>query len=376
MKRLAGVVAVGLVLGLAAHWLVRNVVFGPSLPSGAEMGAGAAALGPALEDVATGLEAPWELAFLPDGDLLVTERPGRLVRLSPEGARRWTTEVPGVRPRGEGGLLGLALDPAYDEGGRIWLYLTAESENRVERWRLDADGTLSERTVVVDGIPAASFHDGGRIAFGPDGMLWITTGDAGAPGDARDPGSLAGKILRVRPDGEPAPGNPSGTAVWSLGHRNPQGLAWDADGSLWATEHGPSGLGSGFDEVNRIRAGADYGWPEGRGDDAPPGTVPPAAHSGADDTWAPSGAVVAGGSLWFGGLRGQALYELPLEAGGPGTLRVHLFGDLGRVRQVRRGPDGALWILTSNRDGRGRARDGDDRVVRVRPEALRGGAGG
>lgn len=334
-----------------------------------------ASLGPALEVVATGLEVPWEIAFLPDGDLLVTERPGRLVRLAPDGGRRWSVEVPGVRARGEGGLLGLAPDPAFEETRRIWIYLTGASGNRVERWRLGPGGALTDRTVVVDGIPAAPFHDGGRMAFGPDGMLWITTGDAGDPDSAPDPGSLAGKILRVRPDGRPAPGNPSGTGVWSRGHRNPQGLAWDAEGDLWATEHGPSGLSSGFDEVNRIRGGGDYGWPRARGDEAPTGTIPPALHSGADDTWAPSGAAVAEGSLWFGGLRGQALYELHLGPDGPGALTAHLLGDLGRIRQVRLGPDGALWLLTSNRDGRGRARTGDDRVVRVRPEALRGRAG-
>ena len=253
MKRIFRVLAVGLVLGLAANWFVRNRLFAPSLPEGAVTGLEAATLGTALETVATGLEVPWELAFLPDGDLLLTERPGRLVRLGPDGTERWAVPVPGVRARGEGGLLGLALHPRYPENRWIYLYLTADGENRVERWRLADDGALTGRLVVVEGIPVASFHDGGRIAFGPEGRLWVTTGDAGRPELAQDTASPAGKILRVRDDGRPAPGNPFGTRVWSLGHRNPQGLAWDGAGTLWSTEHGPSGIQSGFDEVNRVR---------------------------------------------------------------------------------------------------------------------------
>ena len=399
MKRLArwtGIVLVAVVLGLGAQWVVRQVVFGPSLPPDAETGASAAELGEGLEGVATDLEVPWELVFLPGGDLMVTERPGRLVRLAPDGTVRWRTEVPGVRARGEGGLLGLVLVPGFDDEGEVVLYLTAEGENRVERWRLDAEGGLSHRRVLLDGIPAASFHDGGRLAVGPEGLLWVTTGDAGEPGSAQDPASLAGKVLRITLEGVAASGNPSGTRVFTSGHRNAQGLAWDPDGTAWVTEHGPSGVSSGRDEINRLEPGGNYGWPQVRGDETAPGTLPPILHSG-DATWAPSGAVIHAGALWFGGLRGEALYELPLdgppgneppgdehfgdEYSGPdgavaGPLRVHLFRDLGRIRQVGAGPEGDLWILTGNRDGRGRPRSDDDRILRVDPGLLRAAAGG
>lgn len=376
MKRVFRVLAVGLVLGVAAHWLVRTHLFGPSAPTGAATGVSAAALGDALEEVATGLEIPWEIAFLPGGDLLLTERPGRLVRLAPDGARRWSVEVPDVVHRGEGGLLGLALHPDFATNRWIYLYLTTDAGNRVERWRLAEDGALTGHAVLVEGIPAASFHDGGRLAFGPRGHLWATTGDAGRPEAAQDTASLAGKVLRMTDHGRPSPGNPFGTRVWSLGHRNPQGLAWDAAGNLWITEHGPSGLTSGFDEVNRPPRGGNHGWPAVRGDETAPGTVPPVLHSGSEDTWAPSGAAFLDGDLWFGGLRGEALFQLPVQPGGgtAGPLVAHLFGDLGRIRQVRVGPEGHLWILTGNRDGRGRPRSGDDRVLRVAPEALTGGS--
>jgi len=394
MKRLArwsGIVLMAVVLGLGAQWVLRHVVFGPSLPPGAETGASAEELGEGLEVVATDLDVPWELVFLPDGDLLVTERPGHLVRLGPDGTVRWRTQVPGVRAQGEGGLLGLVLVPGFADEGEVVIYLTAEGENRVERWRLDADGELSHRRVLLDGIPAASFHDGGRLAVGPEGLLWVTTGDAGEPGSAQDLSSLAGKVLRMTLEGDAAPGNPSGSRVFTSGHRNAQGLAWDTDGTAWVSEHGPSGVSSGHDEINRLEPGGNYGWPQVRGDETAPGTLPPALHSG-EATWAPSGAVIHAGALWFGGLRGQALYELPwLELPGAalpgdepgrtdqalaGALRVHLFEDLGRIRQVRAGPEGHLWILTGNRDGRGRPGEEDDRILRVDPELLRTAAGG
>lgn len=371
MGRLARVVLVALALGLAANWYLRTRLFAPRPPDDATLGASVRDVGDGYADVATGLEAPWEVRFLPDGGYLVTERPGRLVRLSADGRRIWATDVPDVRPRGEAGLLGLALDPAFEDTRRVYLYLTAADANRIEAWTLSADGGLSDRRVLVDGIPAAGFHDGGRLEIGPDGMLWATTGDAGDQASARSAGSLGGKILRMTLDGAPPPDDAEGDRIHSVGHRNPQGLAWDDAGRTWSTEHGRSGLGSGLDEVNLVRAGGDYGWPEFQGDASGDGTVPPVLHSGADHTWAPAGAAWQGGSLWFGGLRGEALYEVRGLPDAP-ALVVHFFGELGRIRQVRVGPDGMLYVLTNNRDGRGSPRDGDDRLVRVDPAGLRG----
>ncbi len=322
--------------------------------------------------IAEGLEVPWAIAFLPDGALLVTERPGRLTRI--DGAGRRSFEVPAVRRAGEGGLMGLALHPQFADNGWIYLCLTGEIdaglENRVERYRFDG-ARLAERKVILDDIPAAHFHDGCRLAFGPDGYLYVTTGDAGARDRAQERQSLSGKILRLRDDGGVPAGNPFNTAVYSLGHRNPQGLAWDEAGRLWSTEHGRSGMGSGYDELNLIEAGKNYGWPLIQGDESRPGMTSPVLHSGPDYTWAPASAAYLDGRLFFGGLRGAALYEVqPLERG-RARIRAHFHNDFGRIREVRSGPDGMLYFATSNRDGRGRARPGDDKIVRVSPELFR-----
>lgn len=340
-----------------------------------------------LTVVARNLEIPWEIRFLPDGDLLVTERPGRLTLLrmtDGTAGDRTSTEVPGVRHTGEGGLMGLALDPEFRANGRVYACFTTDEGgellNRVVRWRLRRDGSglsLEERLVVLDGMAASSVHDGCRLEFGPDGHLFVTMGDAGRSSSAQDRSSLSGKIHRVATDGSVPPDNPFGTSVWSWGHRNPQGLAWDDRGRLWATEHGPSGLGSGRDELNLIEKGENYGWPEVTGDEDAPGALPPVLHSGSD-TWAPAGVAFADGSIFFGGLRGSALYEArptgEVRAGERGgvELTVHLPGELGRIRVVRLGPDGALYLATSNRDGRGDPRSGDDRVLRVDPASLDG----
>lgn len=374
--RLLLVVAVALAVGWGLNRLIRSHFFGASAPEGLARGATVRSAGEqSVETVATGLEVPWEIAFLPGGELLVTERPGRLVRLGADGSRRRAYTVPGVRPMGEGGLMGLALHPDFAENRRIYVMLTGEApgggvENRVERYRL-GERALEDRTVILDGIPGARFHDGGRLAFGPDGFLYVTTGDATTSGRAQDRGSLAGKILRLTVEGASAPGNPFGDRIWSWGHRNPQGLAWDGEGRLWATEHGRSGMQSGLDELNRIDAGANYGWPTIEGDATASGMVAPAIHSGPDVTWAPTGVAYLDGSLFFGGLRGEALYEVRIRGNDVAAPTVHFFGDFGRIRVVRRGPDGALWLATSNRDGRGRVRSGDDRILRVDPTALR-----
>jgi glucose/arabinose dehydrogenase len=309
---------------------------------------------PARFEVA-GFEVPWEIAFVDEATILVTERPGR-VRVIEEGRLR---ERPAatieVDASGEGGLLGLAVREGF-----AYVYYTAADGNRVSRFPLADDLSFGDEEVLLDGIPSAAFHDGGRIAFGPDGMLYVATGDAGDPEAAADRGSLAGKILRLAPEG----GEPE---VWSWGHRNPQGLAWAEDGTMYAAEHGPSGeLGlCCHDEVNVVERDGFYGWPFRAGTTATGAGEPPArprdplAESG-EDTWAPAAAAWLDGSLYVATLRGERLLRISPE----GEVTTALDG-LGRLRIAAAGPDGCLYVGTSNRDGRGDPRRADDRIVRV-----------
>lgn len=312
----------------------------------------------AVEEVARGIAVPWGLAFLPSGDALVAERDsGRVLQVPARGgAAREVHRVPGVAAEGEGGLLGLAVSPADD--GSVYAYLTTASDNRIVRFRL-GDGTPE---VVFDGIEAASFHDGGRIAFGPDGMLYVGTGDAGDSTSAQDRDSPNGKILRLTPDGDPAPGNPfPGSPVYSLGHRNVQGLAWDGGGRLFATEFGQNAV----DEVNLIEPGRNYGWPEveGKGDTDGGRFTDPLVTWTTEEA-SPSGAAIAGDTLYVAALRGERLWTIPLEDGRTGTPRAELEARYGRLRTVATAPDGSLWLTTSNTDGRGDPRPGDDRILR------------
>jgi glucose/arabinose dehydrogenase len=369
LGRLLKVVALAIGLGLVAQVAVRWLAFRAELPADARVGVSLDRVEDDVSVVAEDLEAPWEIEFLDDG-FLVTERPGRLTRLAADGARRWSVDVPGVQARGEGGLMGLARHPRFADNRWIFLYLTTASDNRIVRYQLGEDGSLTEETVLLDAIPASAFHNGGRLAFGPDAFLYATTGDAGHRAGAQDPGSLGGKILRMTDDGSVPPDSLGRRGlVFSLGHRNPQGLAWDEQGRLWSTEHGRSGATSGLDELNLVQAGGNYGWPDSEGDVVGAGTIAPLLHSGPDATWAPSGAAWLGGRVLFGGLRGEGLYDVRVDVAEP-ELTVHFFGDLGRIRAVRLGPDGLLYLLTGNRDGRGRARRGDDRILRVDPDAL------
>lgn len=327
---------------------------------------------PDIEVVAENLNIPWEIAFLPTGEMLVTERPGTLLRIGAD--REVVQEIEGVVHIGEGGLMGLALHPEFEENRFIYLYLTSRDEtgivNRVERYRLQGN-SLSAREIILEGIEGAPNHDGGRIGFGPDGMLYITTGDAQTPSLSQDTSSLNGKILRIHADGSIPSDNPFGNAVYSYGHRNPQGLAWDGQDRLWITEHGPSGLQSGFDEINLIEAGNNYGWPEVRGDETRAGMTLPVIQSGADDTWAPAGAAYINGSVFFAGLRGASLYEAKLDGREVSEFLAHFRGEYGRLRAVVAGPDGMLYITTSNTDGRGDPQAGDDKIIRVNPEIFR-----
>lgn len=323
---------------------------------------------PGVTVIAKNLEIPWAIAFLPDGRMLLTERPGRVRIILNDGAlqKEPLVTISGVRQIGEGGLLGIALHPNFEKNHFVYLYYTYGERgsnilNRVVRYIFDKD-LLKDEKIIVDGIPASSNHDGGRIKFGPDGYLYVATGDAQEPSLSQDKASPAGKILRMTDEGDPAPGNPFGNLVYSWGHRNPQGLAWDESGNLWETEHGSSA----YDEVNNIEPGNNYGWPAVRGDATGTGFTPPVIHSGTN-TWAPSGAVYLNGSVYFAGLRGQALYQVTLSSR---TLSIHLKGEFGRLREVVVGPDGMLYVTTSNRDGRGDPIGDDDRVLRINPSKM------
>ncbi|UAC01035.1 PQQ-dependent sugar dehydrogenase [Dactylosporangium vinaceum] len=340
----------------------------PAAPSGAPSvpaGASSAAAGrvPDLgspQEIATGLNVPWGVAFLPGGDALVAERgTGRIVQIpAGGGAGRQVFQVPEVAAQGEGGLLGLAVSPNYAQDRYVYAYFTSSSDNRVVRFRL----TGGTPEVVFGGLTKASIHNGGRIAFGPDGQLYVGTGDAGQRSLAQDPGRPNGKILRLTPDGKPAPGNPTpGSPVYSLGHRNVQGLAWDSAGRLWAIEFGQDT----FDEVNLIKPGANYGWPtvEGKGDTQGGKFTNPLVTWPTDDA-SPSGAAIIGDTLYVAGLRGERLWTVPLSGERTGTPKAELTGRYGRLRTAVAAPDGSLWVTTSNRDGRGEPKTGDDRILR------------
>lgn len=324
----------------------------------------------AVSIAASNLNVPWDIVFLPDGDILVTERAGTVRRIGKQSA---TITIPAVQSIGEGGLMGIALHPNFASNNLVYLYYTSSdggTHNQITRFRLDGNQLIEERRI-LDGIPAAIFHDGGQIAFGPDGMLYVTIGDANIPESAQNLTSLAGKTLRLTPDGDIPSDNPLGSAIWSYGHRNAQGIAWDSAGRMWQTEHGRSGALSGFDELNQVNAGKNYGWPTIQGNETQSGMEAPAIHSGSDTTWAPSGMAFVNNRLFFAGLRGATLYEAVFGSDGRVTgVRSHFSGTYGRLRAVVLGPDGALYVSTSNRDGRGAPRSGDDKIIRIYPDFL------
>jgi glucose/arabinose dehydrogenase len=322
-----------------------------------------------VSTLATNLEVPWSFAFLPDGDALVTERDsGRLLRVGPSGDVREIQTLP-ENGSGEGGLLGVAVSPDYAQDRYVYAYYTTREDNRVVRFRL---GGRPEP--ILTGIPANTYHDGGRIKFGPDGMLYVTTGDAGDTANSQDRDSLGGKILRISPDGSFPEDNPfPNSPVYSFGHRNVEGLAWDAEGQLFASEFGQDT----WDEANRILAGENYGWPEveGRGGEdqgyIDPITVWPTSEA------SPSGAeiLVDGaipqweGDLFVAALRGERLWRLELNDRGEVVEREKLLdGEAGRIRDVAQAPDGSLWVSTSNHDTYGSPVSGqDDRILRLAP---------
>jgi len=330
-----------------------------------------------VEVVAKGLEIPWSLVFMPDGRLLVPERHGRVrVIDTARGTAEIALTIDDVFTDGEAGLLGLALDPAFTSNRLVFLYYTARTSrggaaNRVVRYR-ESGGRLGEAVVLLDDIPANTIHDGGRLRFGPDGLLYITTGDAANEELAQDVASYAGKILRLNADGTTPRGNPFGSPVYSYGHRNPQGLDWHpATGDLWAAEHGATGN----DEINVVDGGANYGWPRIQGNQTLPAMRAPITFY--NPAVAPSGASFYRGqrfpqfanNLFVATLRGTLLLRLRID---PSARRLIgqerlLEGQFGRIRDVVTGPDGYVYFCTNNRDGRGDPTSDDDRIARLVP---------
>ncbi|MBP1995684.1 PQQ-dependent sugar dehydrogenase [Paenibacillus eucommiae] len=340
-----------------------------------------------IEVAASGLDVPWELVVSPDGRLFFTERSG-LLRVIDQGK---LIESPvlnlqeALYQKSEAGLLGLALDPDFASNHYMYLYQSyldgGDAKNRIIRI-VEENNQAKLDKVLLDGLPASQNHNGGRLKFGPDGMLYITNGDASDTSNSQDLGQLSGKIMRIQPDGSIPADNPFGNSpVYSLGHRNPQGLAWDPDsGRLYSSEHGQSA----HDEINLIEAGANYGWPLIQGDETeseegdaakqgPGPLTAPILHSG-KETWAPSGMAFITQGPWKGNLlvanlRGAQIQRLLLGADGQ-TAEVAEFlfsSESDRLRDIVEGPDGSLYVLTNNRDGRGRPGKDDDRIIRLRP---------
>jgi glucose/arabinose dehydrogenase len=320
-----------------------------------------------VEVMVTGLEVPWEIAFMPDGRALVTERPGRVRLLDRDGRLREQPAATMAVDGGEGGLMGLALDPRFESNNFVYLYRSQGGANQVVRYRFASD-ELTGETVLVDGIGYSPIHSGGRMKFGPDGRLYLSVGDAADPSVAQDPAALNGKIVRMEADalrGQP----PLVPEVFSIGHRNPQGFDWEpGTDRLISDEHGQSGN----DELNVIRKGANYGWPVIEGEATQDGMETPIALYQSPS--APSGGtfVRQDGSAWTGSyliamLAGERLQRVVIDGDEVVEQEKLLEGEYGRLREVVEGPDGALYVLTSNRDGRGSATDEDDRIIRIQP---------
>jgi len=340
-----------------------------------------AAAQPSVEVVAGGLETPWAIDFAPDGRIFITERPGRVRVIKDRNLQKEPWMEIEVYEAGEAGLMGLALDPQFERNRFAYVAYTHRDSagrirNRVVRLREDTAKGKGVIDKILAEVRGARNHDGARVKFGPDGKLYWTMGDSQDGGLSQNLSSLNGKILRMNPDGTIPSDNPfKNSALYSYGHRNPQGLAWQpGTGRLYATEHGPSGFqGCCRDELNFIEPGKNYGWPVIRGDDTREGMVPPILHSGENETWAPAGATFVtrgpwAGSLLFTGLRGQTLYRVVLDKNDPRRvveLERHFARQFGRLRDVVEGPDGALYVVTSNRDGRGNPGPNDDRVLRI-----------
>jgi len=309
--------------------------------------------------VATGLDVPWGLAFLPDKSALVAERDSAKIKRIAGGNVTEVGKVDGVDASSEGGLLGLAVDPRYPARPYIYAYYSSGDDNRIARITYQ-DGKLSQQQVILNGIPSAAIHNGGRLRFGPDGYLYAGTGDGSDRPNSQDDNSLGGKILRITTDGKAAPGNPDGRVWITKGHRNVQGLAFDGN-QLYAAEFGQNT----WDELNVITPGSNYGWPAAEGISGLDGMKDPIAQWHTSDA-SPSGIAFAQGHIFMAALRGQRLWAIPVADGKRvGEPQAFFTNQYGRLRTVELAPDGSLWVTTSNTDGRGDTRDGDDRILRV-----------
>ncbi|MEU9010641.1 PQQ-dependent sugar dehydrogenase [Streptomyces sp. NPDC048479] len=342
----------------------------PSASSGSPSPTGPPAKGSVkvVSTLTDGLKSPWGVAALPDGDLLVASRDeGTISRVDVESGKKTVIgSVPGVAPGGEGGLMGLALSPSFASDHQVYAYFTTESDNRIARMLYDekkpAGQQLGAPDTVLRGIPKGVVHNGGRIAFGPDKMLYAGTGETGDTGLAQDKKSLGGKILRMTPDGQPVHGNPEAdSVVYSYGHRNVQGLAWDADKRLWAAEFGQNT----WDELNLIEPGKNYGWPDAEGKAGKPGFVDPVAQWKTADA-SPSGIAYAEGSIWMASLKGERLWRIPLAGAEPSAApQSFLIGKYGRLRTVLSAGGDKVWLVTSETDTRGTPEPGDDKILQL-----------
>lgn len=354
--------ALAVATAIALVMVVGGAVPGPAPAAAQSSPPGAVPAQPQVAgDIARDLQIPWGIDFLPGGDALVTERDSRrILRVTPQGQVTAVGEVPEAEGGGEGGLLGIAISPTFDTDALVYVYFSTSTENRIERMTFDGMA-LGPRRPLVTGIPSATVHDGGALEFGPDGMLYASTGDATNPALAQDPASLAGKVLRMTPEGAPAPGNPlPNSIVYSLGHRNVQGLAFDSEDRLWASEYGANA----WDELNLIRPGGNYGWPQVEGRGGGGQFVQPAAQWPVADA-SPSGITIVDDVVYMAALRGQRLWRIPIVGDGVGEPAAFLQGEHGRLRGVEQASDGSLWVTTSNLDGRGTPAPGDDRILRV-----------
>ena len=308
--------------------------------------------------VVSDLEAPWSVTFLEDTPLISERDSGRILEILPDGGTRTVGEQPDVLAGGEGGLLGLTVGPTGD----LYSYATTDNGNRVTRWTVTGERgslILGGSEVILDELPSAGVHNGGRIRFGPDDMLYVAVGDAGERGEAQDLNSMAGKILRLMPDGTVPDDNPhEGSPVFSLGHRNVQGIDWAEDGTMFATEFGANT----WDELNVIEPGANYGWPEVEGAAERDEIVDPVQQWETSEA-SPSGMSRVGDTLYIANLRGRVLRAVPVNS--PDTSTDYFQDAYGRLRDAVPGPNGTLWLLTNNTDGRGQPQDGDDRLLEV-----------